>query len=410
VAARRPEGVICYRCYAKDPLVVQACARCGRQRVPAKRLPDGAALCGDCYDHPARVCSACGALAPVKANLAQGPVCQSCYRQPQRRCGRCGRFGPIGRRATADSPDLCQNCYQGPTGVCSVCGRTRPCIGSRFGRLLCHSCFPRPRRTCCWCGRLRPVNAEWPIGPVCSTCYEHIRGHPERCACCGSLQPLIGVDDDGRRTCGPCAGVAVDYTCRRCGQSGRLYADGVCTRCVLADRLHDLLQRPDGTIAPQLVPVRDALLGVEHPITILGWLRRSASARLLARLAAEDQPISHDLLDELPQANSLHHFRQVLVHTGVLPERVEYLERITPWLEQLLVGLPSHHARLVRPFAHWFVLRRARRTAHRRSAYTQATGKSARHRLPDLGCRPPAGPEADRADTVIRAAATPAAR
>lgn len=64
----------------------------------------------------------------------------------------------------------------------------------------------------------------------------------------------------------------------------------------------------------------------------------------------------------------------------MLPERVEYLERITPWLEQLLTGLPSHHARLIRPFGHWFVLRRARRTAQKRS-YTQTAGASARRRI-----------------------------
>lgn len=114
--------------------------------------------------------------------------------------------------------------------------------------------------------------------------------------------------------------------------------------------------------------------------SILGWLRKSASAHLLARLAAEDQPITHDLLDQQPQGHGLHHVRQVLVHTGVLPERVEYLERITPWLEQLLTGLPSHHARLIRPFGHWFVLRRVRRTAQKRSS-TQTAGASARRRI-----------------------------
>lgn len=35
VAARRPEGVICYSCYARDPLVTERCAACGRVRVPA---------------------------------------------------------------------------------------------------------------------------------------------------------------------------------------------------------------------------------------------------------------------------------------------------------------------------------------------------------------------------------------
>lgn len=85
-------------------------------------------------------------------------------------------------------------------------------------------------------------------------------------------------------------------------------------------------------------------------------------------------------MDQQPQGHGLHHVRQVLVHTGVLPERVEYLERITPWLEQLLTGLPSHHARLIRPFGHWFVLRRVRRTAQKRSS-TQTAGASARRRI-----------------------------
>lgn len=121
---------------------------------------------------------------------------------------------------------------------------------------------------------------------------------------------------------------------------------------------------------PQLKPVHDALITVEHPITIVGWLRKSAAARLMAQLAAEDRPITHELLDQLPQDKSLHIVRQILVHIGVLPERLEYLEWLGPWLEQLLTQLPSQHVRLIRPFAHWYVLRRARRGSERRP-YTE---------------------------------------
>ncbi|HEV3169947.1 MAG TPA: hypothetical protein VGZ32_06390 [Actinocrinis sp.] len=126
--------------------------------------------------------------------------------------------------------------------------------------------------------------------------------------------------------------------------------------------------------------MRDALVNVEHPVSILGWLRKSASARLLAQLAAKGEPITHQMLDGLPQSRNLHYVRQVLVHTGVLPDRVEYLERIGPWLDHVLLDVPTHHGQLVRPFAHWFVLRRARRASLRRS-YTQGAGASARRRI-----------------------------
>jgi hypothetical protein len=284
-AARKAEGVICYACYARDPEAMDTCATCGRLRRPVVRRDDGTALCVGCWQRPERECGKCGAIRPVKAIRDGRPVCEACYRQPGRLCGRCGRIGPIAVRATETTPDLCPNCYQGVTAVCSVCGRTRPCVGSRSGIYTCKSCLPRLKRECCRCRRIQPVNAEWPIGPVCSACYEYVRSHPEVCASCGKIQPLIAGDAGKRTTCGPCAGADVEYNCRRCGEGGRIYADRTCSRCVLGDRLDDLLQQADGAIASQLRPVRDALVAVEHPVTILGWLRKSASARLMASLA-----------------------------------------------------------------------------------------------------------------------------
>ncbi|MEO3925826.1 hypothetical protein ABGB07_18440 [Micromonosporaceae bacterium B7E4] len=158
----------------------------------------------------------------------------------------------------------------------------------------------------------------------------------------------------------------MDYFCRRCGEGGRQYADGECVRCVLAQRLDDLLAGEHGDIPAELMPVRHALGGVDHPISVIGWLRRSEAARLLARLARMEEPITHSLLDELPPSRTLYYIRDVLVHTGVLEQRNEYLERVGPWLDDVLVGRPSDHVGLVRPFANWYVLRRARRRARTR--------------------------------------------
>jgi hypothetical protein len=118
---------------------------------------------------------------------------------------------------------------------------------------------------------------------------------------------------------------------------------------------------------------------------VVSWLGTSRSARLLGNLAGTGDPITHDLLDDLPQTQALHYVREVLVNSGVLPARNEYLERLAPWLEHLLHGKPAHHARLIRPFAHWFVLRRARRAAARRAAarrtFTRGSADFARARV-----------------------------
>ncbi len=53
---------------------------------------------------------------------------------------------------------------------------------------------------------------------------------------------------------------------------------------------------------------------------------------------------------------------------------------LAPWLEHLLHGKPAHHARLIRPFAHWFVLRRACRAAARRT-FTRGSAGFARARV-----------------------------
>lgn len=98
---------------------------------------------------------------------------------------------------------------------------------------------------------------------------------------------------------------------------------------------------------------------------MLCWLLRSPNARLLSELAATGQTLSHDLLDMLPPSRTENYVRRVLVHTGALPERHEALDRIPAWVDQLLVNQPSRHARFIRPYAHWHVLKRARRRATR---------------------------------------------
>jgi hypothetical protein len=195
------------------------------------------------------------------------------------------------------------------------------------------------------------------------------------------VRPLIGGNEQGRPVCGPCVGApGLDYTCRECDRGGEIHSDRRCFRCVLAERARILLTGPGGEVSAQLHPLLEMLTTVTNPATVVSWLGTSRSARLLGRLARTGDPITRDLLDDLRQTQSLHYVREVLVNSGVLPVRNEHLERLAPWLEHLLSDKPAHHARLIRPFAHWFVLRRARRAATRR-AFTRGSADFARARV-----------------------------
>jgi hypothetical protein len=171
-------------------------------------------------------------------------------------------------------------------------------------------------------------------------------------------RPLIGSDEQGRPVCGPCAGApGLDYTCRECGRGGEIHSSRRCFRCVLADRTQTLLAGPGGEVSAQLLPLIEALTAVTNPATVVKWLGTSRSARLLGHLARTGDPITHELLDDLPQTQALHYVREVLVSSGVLPARNEHLERLAPWLENLLAGKPAHHARpSASGYGRWFMI------------------------------------------------------
>ena len=105
------------------------------------------------------------------------------------------------------------------------------------------------------------------------------------------------------------------------------------------------------------------MLSAEKPRSVLVWLGKSPSAKLLTRLAGLGQPITHELLDTEPADQALNYLRQLLVHPGVLATRIEHLDRLAPWLDQELTDRPATHVRLIRPFATWDRLHRARRAA-----------------------------------------------
>jgi hypothetical protein len=327
-------------------------------------------------------CAGCGAHdRPFKRRDDHGrPLCDTCYRPPPRRCGRCGRTRTVRLRGRDGQPDLCTGCHQGHVQQCSICGRTRVAYRAPNGALRCQGCIPRPPRACVECGRSAAVQAEWPIGPVCSGCYDRVRANPAPCPACRRSRPLIAATSTGQRICGGCAGASNDHACQVCGTAGDLYSQRTCARCVLADRLHTWIaaQAPNHH---QFQPLVTSLGTTPKPRSVISWLSTSPVPPLLRDLADRPDPITHDLLDTItPSTTTLHNARSLLVESGVLPPRVEYLDRITPWLEHVLSTVPADDARLVRQFTNWWLLRRARSRSRTRP-YTSAAADGVRNQV-----------------------------
>jgi hypothetical protein len=362
--ARRPEGIICRRCYQDEPDRHQPCAGCGRVTAPNGRTPDGEPLCRSCLPPIMHSCSVSGREAATKAITTEGRVCARCYTPAPRPCGHCGEVRTIYQRAREDLPDLCQRCLVRLEAPCVVCGRTRR---GRFGpdrRFHCVSCHPQPTRLCSRCRHRRYTRAFWPCGPVCTACHDQVLAEPSACPKCSRVRALTGVGPSGETECGPCtiarhrqqqslreqarAHAATlqpastptsehrDYVCGSCGMTGYAQTVGRCTHCALTDRVTELLSDANGTISPQLMPFAGFLLATSTPQYLWAWLHRSSGARLIAQLAASAAPIDHHALDRLPQTQEVIHLRQLLVAADVLPRRFEPLALLEPWLDRQL--------------------------------------------------------------------------
>jgi hypothetical protein len=112
-----------------------------------------------------------------------------------------------------------------------------------------------------------------------------------------------------------------------------------------------MLSGPDGYIDDQLQGIRTSLLDDSKPERTLEILRGSKWIRLLGELVAAGQPLTHEVLDQLPQGNPVNHLRIILVHTAALEPRDDDLEPLEPWLTNLLAGLPRQNGQLLRTYA-----------------------------------------------------------
>lgn len=159
------------------------------------------------------------------------------------------------------------------------------------------------------------------------------------------------------------------YSCRQCGREDNCYGRN-CGPCTLTERATELLTDPDtGQIHQQLQPIFNALMNVDRPQTTLYWFRRSEGPRILHRMATGELQISHETFEQLPSNKTTNYLRDFLTALGVLPHYEARIERMLPWLEDLLDTIPKSDADIVRRFAQWRVLRHLRQ----KSAHDQLT-------------------------------------
>lgn len=359
---RRVDGLICRSCRDAEPTSQAPCSDCGYTR-PLQRGADGIARCNRCISRPQRECVGCGRTATTARMSDRGPLCSRCNKRPQRTCGGCGQLRVITVRATKQHPELCMSCRPRTMGLCVGCNRTTFVNRQDRGRgdMVCQACRPKKHHTCSRCGNHRPAQAIWPAGPVCVSCYSATKRRPATCGACGNARVLVGAAADGQPVCGACSGSRVDYLCRRCHLGVHPpWSGGLCAKCFLTDAVTAIFGT---TLDGPLRPVAKALLDHPEPVSTLHWLNCTATARLLTELAATTEPITHELLDRFGAGNAEHLLRHMLMAANVVPERLEYLDRVVPWLDDQLRHRPAAHARVIRPYVHWTLMRRSRRNA-----------------------------------------------
>ena len=98
--------------------------------------------------------------------------------------------------------------------------------------------------------------------------------------------------------------------------------------CTTKARVRELLTGPDDQIPTRLEGVATYLLEDNTPERTQEILNGSGWIQVLGDLVATGNPITHQVLDELPQDNRVGHLRTILVHAGALDAQGDGLESL----------------------------------------------------------------------------------
>jgi hypothetical protein len=312
-------------------VVRPACPRC-RQVKALPKLWEGKRICRMCFArHAAVACIRCGAVREPAARDDMGnPLCPNCLiRDPANleECRICRECKPVAVRL-ADGP-RCPNCRPRLTVECGICGRIGTCDISRgTGQPWCQRCQQK-WVTCGDCGAVAQVRGGTLHAPLCARCLNPDPDFWGRCPSCKTTWQLSPTP---------------------------------CLRCTLDARIRSLLGGDTGAVRADLMPLHDALVHVERPDTAMAWLVQPKVSALFVGLGADQRPLTHDVLDELPSSKTLAHLRSVLVAISALPARDERLVMLERWISETVQARnDSGERQVLRGYAVWHHLRRLRR-------------------------------------------------
>ena len=218
---------------------------------------------------------------------------------------------------------------------------------------------PLPPTTCAHCGQQKRCSRLILDQPVCKTCELRFARSATTCPGCAGIKVLAFYDSQRRPACATCTGNKPRYACVKCGREDSQHGRK-CAPCVLEERARELLSDPSGRIHPQLQPVFDTLMAGPRPQTTLYWFNRSTGPGILRSMAQGNIEITHAAFEAMPTNKTNNYLRDFLVAVGVLPPFHAELERVRPWLNDILTGLPKDQADVLGRFARWHVLRRLR--------------------------------------------------
>lgn len=170
------------------------CPTCQYRRELAHRLPDGRLVCRRCASRASRTpCGQCGRTRQTYRTIAGKPLCRNCANPSTlKTCVRCGFVGSATRRI--DGNDVCLGCEPPAHRLCTFCGRIDRIAADILGGSMCWRCYRamlRNPKPCPGCGDARILAHLSPSStPVCATCA----GVPSRFACtrCHSEHFYVG--------------------------------------------------------------------------------------------------------------------------------------------------------------------------------------------------------------------------
>ena len=111
-------------------------------------------------------------------------------------------------------------------------------------------------------------------------------------------------------------------------------------------------------MAPELVPLANALRSMKRANSGLTWIRQRHVTTFLKNLALQPS-ITHESIDALPRSRTRDYVRGLLVEHGVLPRRDETKVRYQEWAQDALERLTDEANRaIIDRYIRWHHLRR----------------------------------------------------